>query len=232
VVIYVGEGAGKNDSGKYEIDCVFGNKTLTWSYRVIHLWNIYAESLLETGIPAIIALIGQTRMEKPREVIHKAIQSIKIQVQDKQKQTHLYTILSSLQQNEEVMKMVEQYLEEMEVDLFDTPFLRRVRNEGYEKAISEGKEIWEAAGEEKGIEKGIEKGEINSLRTAILDSLSLRFTISLHDYSWLETQLKNIHQTGLLRFLHKKAILTEEVSTFMEDFQQLNPLDNKELQPA
>ena len=128
--------------------------------------------------------------------------------------------------------MVEQYLEEMEVDLFDTPFLRRVRNEGYEKAISEGKEIWEAAGEEKGIEKGIEKGEINSLRTAILDSLSLRFTISLQDYSWLETQLKNINQTGLLRFLHKKAVLTEEVSTFMEDFQQLNPLDNKELQPA
>ena len=64
VVIYVGEGAGKNDAGKYEIDCLFGNKTLTWSYRVIHLWNISAESLLETGIPAIIALIGQTRMVK------------------------------------------------------------------------------------------------------------------------------------------------------------------------
>jgi hypothetical protein len=64
VVIYVGEGAGKNDTGKYEIDCLFGNKTLLWSYRVIHLWDISAESLLETGIPAIIALIGQTRMVK------------------------------------------------------------------------------------------------------------------------------------------------------------------------
>ena len=217
VVIYVGEGAGKADNGEYAIDCPLGNKTLTWSYRVIHLWEMPAEFFLETGVPALIALIGQTRMEHPRETIIKAINSIQTQVQDKEKQAQLYSIFSSLQQNEEAIKMVEQYLNEMEVDIFDTPLLRRVRgegrNEGYEKAIAEGKELWEADGEER------------SLRNALLDVIALRFNTPINNYRQLETYLNQINDAKLLRTLHQKAILADDFMAFMQNIQS-NPTTN------
>ena len=207
--------------------------------------------MLDTGVPALIALIGQTRMEKPSEVIPKAIQSIKTQVQDKQKQTHLYTILSSLQRNEEVMKMVEQYLDEMEVDLFDTPFLHRVREEGRTEARKEidqaHKEVDQAHKEvdqarkdaEDAYEKALSEekqiwetnGEERSLRNALLDVIALRFNTPINNYRQLETYLNQINDAKLLRSLHQKAILAEDFVAFMQNLQS-NPTTNKVMQPA
>ena len=73
VVIYVGKGAGKNDNGEHTIDCPLGGKTLMWRYRVIRLWEIKAETLLEMDKPSLLALVGQTHIDNPRELLPKVI---------------------------------------------------------------------------------------------------------------------------------------------------------------
>ena len=42
-VLYVGDGAGTDDEGHYEITCPGGGVTLAWHYRVIRLWEMRAE---------------------------------------------------------------------------------------------------------------------------------------------------------------------------------------------
>jgi len=68
-VLYVGEGAGVHDTGDYHIVCPDGGVTLAWRYRVIRLWQMPAEELLALGRPALLTLLGQTRIAEPARVI-------------------------------------------------------------------------------------------------------------------------------------------------------------------
>jgi len=64
-VLYVGDGAGVNDTGDYHIACPDGSLTLAWRYRVIRLWQMPAEELLALNRPALLTLLGQTRIAEP-----------------------------------------------------------------------------------------------------------------------------------------------------------------------
>ena len=226
VVIYVGEGAGKYDTGQYAVAfppsiplLVEGRgAAVTWSYRVIHLWEMSAETLLALDIPALLVLIGQTRIEKPSEIIPKVIQRIKAQVPDTEKLAELLSMMKVLQINKEVSEMVDKYLAEMELDEFDTPYLRELREEAnrkaeenYIKTMDDRKYQW------------IEEGEIKALREFLLESIALRFTAPIISYKQIEAQIENIRDVEVLRSLFKKAIVAPDFNTFSQNAANIIP---------
>jgi hypothetical protein len=62
VVIYVGHGAGRHDMGQHQALAPDGSIRLAWTYRVIRLWEMDAAQVLALGRPALLALVGQTRI--------------------------------------------------------------------------------------------------------------------------------------------------------------------------
>ena len=74
-VFYVGDGAGAGDPGEHQVRCPTGGATLAWHYQVIRLWQMRAEELLALDRPALLTLIGQTRIENPA-VVPQAIEAI------------------------------------------------------------------------------------------------------------------------------------------------------------
>ncbi|MBE2197084.1 MAG: Rpn family recombination-promoting nuclease/putative transposase, partial [Anaerolinea sp.] len=132
VVLYVGEGAGREDNGRYTIHGLADEISLHWQYQVIRLWETPAASLLQLEQPALAALIGQTRMQQPEVELPRALQAIR-SVADEVARQRLLTALVTLLPTEEVTQMVEKLLEESEVLLLDTPYLRRMRELGWQE---------------------------------------------------------------------------------------------------
>ena len=62
VVIYLGHGVGAQDTGRYQMHSPTGTITLAWQYEVVRLWEMPAETLLALQRPALLPLIGQTRI--------------------------------------------------------------------------------------------------------------------------------------------------------------------------
>jgi predicted transposase YdaD len=102
-VLYVGDGAGLHDTGDYQIGCPDGGVTLAWRYRVIRLWQMRAEELLALGRPALLTLIGQTRIEEPARVVPQAVATIG-QVADDEERAGLFAAFTSLLRDEEVVR--------------------------------------------------------------------------------------------------------------------------------
>ena len=46
VVMYIGRGAGVDDTGLYQVNGLDGTPVLAWRYRVIRLWQMQAEALM------------------------------------------------------------------------------------------------------------------------------------------------------------------------------------------
>ena len=143
VVFYVGAGAGIEDTGRHEIQGPAAVAPLVWHYQVVRLWQMSAEDLLALDQPALLALVGQTRLERPAVVLPAVVARLR-QVPDAEARARLLTALLALIPQEEIVTMVEKLLEDD--TLFDSPFLRRIREEGRE----EGRE----AGREEGREEG------------------------------------------------------------------------------
>jgi predicted transposase YdaD len=128
VVIYVGRGAGTRDTGSYQVNGLEGTPTLAWRYRVIRLWQMRAEELLAIGRPALLALIGQTQIETPETVLPDVVARLQ-RVPDPERRGRLLAALTALIPEEEIIVMVERLVDREEL-LLDTPFLRRIREEG------------------------------------------------------------------------------------------------------
>lgn len=103
VVVYVGDGAGRGDTGQYEVWGLGEVSTLRWQYQPLRLWEIDAETLLVLDNPAVLALIGQTRLRQPEMILSQAIASIR-RVSEGEQKERLLTGLVSLLRNEEVLK--------------------------------------------------------------------------------------------------------------------------------
>ena len=188
-VLYVGDGAGANDDGMHHVACHDGDLTLTWHYQVIRLWQMPAEELLALGRPALLTLVGQTRLEEPERLLPRVVARIQ-QTPDAETRKHLFIALLSLMRDEEVMKMTEQLLETIDRDLMlDTPFLRRIRQEGR----AEG---WAA------------------LRLGVLDALALRLDPPATRYRRIEVQLGAINDGDRLRNLLQAALRAANLADF------------------
>jgi predicted transposase YdaD len=225
VVFYVGRGAGAQDEGEYHVNCADGQPALWWRYRVILLWQMKAEELLALGRPALLGLIGQTRMAAPSELLPQVVERIKTATPDPERQSRLLTALVALIDDEEIITMLEELIDEEEL-LLDTPFLQRIRNQGREKGREEGREEGHTKGltkgrEEghtKGLAKGREEGEkigfVTALWRTILEALVLRFDPPASLYKQVEAELTKLTNETDLQRLFAVVIRGETIAEF------------------
>ncbi len=103
-MLYVGEGAGRDDQGQHQVTCPDGGPSLLWRYRVIRLWELPAEDLLNLERPALLPLIGQTQMAHPERIIPEIVQTIG-RLTNTETQARLFTALINLMWDEEVIEM-------------------------------------------------------------------------------------------------------------------------------
>ena len=136
MVLYIGRGAGADDTGLYQVNGLDGTPVLAWRYRVIRLWQMPAEALLVTPQVAPLALVGQTQMASPAEILAAVVTRMR-RVADMERRGHLLTALVALLPEEEMVRMVERLLEDDEL-LLELPYLRRIREEGRAEGRREG----------------------------------------------------------------------------------------------
>jgi hypothetical protein len=135
VVMYIGRGAGADDTGIYQVNGLDGTPVLAWRYRVIRLWQMQAAEIIAARQVAPLALLGQTQMAQP-EVILPAVVTRMRRVADVTLRGHLLTAFLALLPDEEMIRMVERFLEEDEW-LLELPYLRRIRAEGRRQGETE-----------------------------------------------------------------------------------------------
>ena len=202
VGIYVGRGAGAGDIGSYQVNGLDGTPTLAWRYHVIRLWQMRAEELLAMGRPALLALIGQTQIETPEAVLPDVVARLQ-SVPDPERRDRLLTALTALIPEEEMVAMVERMIDREEL-LLDTPFLRRIREEGRTEGRAEGRA--EAA--------------LAARRRSILDVLVVRFDPPVSVYQQIERQLATITDEAHLAQLLAAAVRAESVADFQATMSQ------------
>jgi len=128
VVFYVGKGAGQYDTGIHEITNPKGGIALSWQYKVIRLWKMKAEELVEMDKPTLLGLIGQTQMSEPETLLPKVVKIVKT-LPKFEMQKRLFTEMLLLIEDEEVLKMLERLIENEDL-LLNTPMMRRLRKQG------------------------------------------------------------------------------------------------------
>lgn len=192
VVLYVGQGVGTRDTGDYQLLGPDGTPTLAWRYRVIRLWQMSAEELLALGRPALLALVGQTRIENPEVVFPEVIARMR-SVPDEEMRGRLLSAMVSLMSEEEMVEMVERLLDREEL-LLDTPFLRRIRAEGQEAARASGR--------------------VEGRRRSILETLAWRFDPPISVYQQVERFLETVTDEAQLAELLATAVRAESIAAF------------------
>ena len=212
VVLYVGRGAGAEDAGEHMVSGVNDAVVMSWRYHVIRLWQMPAQDLLTLDSPALLALVGQTRIEQPDVVLPEVVTRLRA-VSDDESRGRLFSALLALIQEEELVAMVERLLEHD--FLLELPYLRRIHEEGRQEGIQEGRQEGIQEGRQEGIQEGIQEGVLATHRRDIMQALSLRFDIQdIADHPIAEL-LEHITDEALLNTLFVAAIQ----STTMAEFQ-------------
>jgi predicted transposase YdaD len=145
IVLYLGRGAGADDTGLYQVHGLAGAPVLAWGYRVIRLWQMPAEALLTTPHVAPLALVGQMQMTQPEATLPAVVARMR-QVADVEQRGHLLTAFMALLLEEEMVSMVERLLEDDEL-LLELPYLQRIREAGREEGREAGREEGRREGE-------------------------------------------------------------------------------------
>ena len=180
VVFYVGTGAGVDDAGRHEIQGPAAVAPLVWHYQVVHLWQMPAEDLLALDQPALLALVGQTRLDRPTVLLPAVVARLR-QVPDAEARGRLLTVLLALLPQGEMVTMVEKLLEDERL-LLDTPYLRRLREEGREE------------------------GQLAGRRRSIVDALTLRFAPPEATIQQVEQYVETLTDEATLERLFATAI--------------------------
>ncbi len=204
VVFYVGRGAGAEDTGQYAVNGLDGTPTLTWRYQPIRLWQMSATELLAIGSPALLAFIGQTRIETPEVVLPEVVTRIR-SVADRELRGRLFSALTTLIHEEEMVAMVEKLIEREEL-LLDTPYLRRIRNEGREEGQAQGRTT----------------GALMARRRSILETLAWRFDPPISVYQLVEQHLETLTDEPHLARLLAVAIRADSMAAFQAALIQEN----------
>jgi predicted transposase YdaD len=205
VVIYVGRGAGAEDTGRHQLNGPDGMPALLWHYRVIRLWQMDAEELLALGHPALLALVGQTRIVTPATILPDVVTRIQ-QLPDAELRRRALAAFVALLPDEEMVAMVERLIDHEDL-LLDTPFLRRLR----EEARAEGQA------------QGLEEGMLVARRRSILDVLVVRFDPPGSVYRQLEQHLETITEESRLVDLLTMAIRAHSMAAFQAALEQTHP---------
>jgi hypothetical protein len=135
VVLYIGRGAGADDTGLYHVAGLDGTPVLSWRDRVMRLWQMPAPELLAIEPGAPLALVGQTQMAQPEVTLPTVGTRIR-QVPDSALRSRLFTARLALLPAEEMLTMVERLLEHDDL-VMELPYLRRVREAGRRQGEAE-----------------------------------------------------------------------------------------------
>ncbi len=200
VVLYVGQGAGVNDTGKHQVNGPSSEATLSWQYEVIRLWQLPAEDLLALDRPALLALVGQTRITQPEIILPAVVTRLRSEP-DLDIRSRLIASLLALMPEEEMIQMVENLIEEDGL-LLDTPYLRRIREEGRQEGRQEG---------------------LAMNRRHILQTLVFRFALSETDTQPLAQQLDALVDEAQLERLFTAAMQSPSIEAFHDVMQQELP---------
>ncbi len=137
IVLYLG-GAGAQDTGQHVRYDLPGQVRLSWRYDVLHLWQLDGEEFLKLERPALLALIGQTRIRQPEQTIPQAVGRIIHETSGEQREQLLAELLL-LCSDEEIATMAEQIITR-DYGLPETPIMRKLREEGRREGYQEGRE--------------------------------------------------------------------------------------------
>lgn len=198
VVFYVGAGAGVDDTGHHTVSGPADIVPLAWEYQVVRLWQMSAEELLALEQPALLALVGQTRVDRPAVVLPAVVARLHA-VTDAEARGRLLTALLALLPGEEMIAMVERLLED-ETGLLDSPYLRRIRQEGREE--------------------GREEGALEMRRSSIVEALTLRFAPPPEVLQQVRQSLEACSEEAALAQLFMAAIRSASLTEFQEAMEQ------------
>jgi predicted transposase YdaD len=102
---------------------------------VVPLWQLEAETLLALNRPALLALIGQTRIQQPQQTIPQAVASL-VQGTSGEQRERLLAEFLLLCTDEEIATMAEQIITR-DYGLPETPMMRKLREQGREEGREE-----------------------------------------------------------------------------------------------
>ena len=211
VVVYIGQGVGKRDTGMHRVTQPDGSICMEWHYKVLRLWEMDAETLLEMDNPALLPLVGQMRMQEPAKVLPQVVQRLHA-VEDAQQRKQRLSLLVTLIEDREVLDIMTQLIERKEL-LLDTPFLRDIRQEGLEEGLEKGlSRLVEER--KKALEQGIEQGELRTRRNSIVETLQVRFNLSEEACQQLASRLEAISDEQQLHTLFRQALLAADMDAF------------------
>jgi predicted transposase YdaD len=211
LVLYVGHGAGRHDNGQYQVAGLDGHPALHWHYQVLRLWEMDAKELLELDRPELLPLVGQTHMEQPAQVLPQVVARLR-DVPEREARGRLLTELLALITDTEVLTMTEQLIEMEEDVLIDSPYLRRIREQGVMQGLEQGRE--------EGFERGMAQGHKVALRENILDALSERFNPPVKMYRAIEQAVGSLNDEKTLRSLFTTVLRVETVEEFRQVVEQ------------
>jgi flagellar biosynthesis/type III secretory pathway protein FliH len=140
------------------------------------------------------------------------------QVSDAEQRGRLLTALTSLMSNQEDLEMVEKLIE-VEDELLDTPYLRRIREQAREEGLVEGKE----EGLTEGLLKGKEEGLVTGLRQAILETITLRFDPVASIYRQASHRLDQLMDREQLQQALAAAVQAEDMAAFTARLDEIAP---------
>ena len=215
VVLYVGAGAGAGDTGEYALTNFMDQPSLAWRYDVIRLWELEADAVLQMDKPALLALVGQMRMTEPERIVPAVLGRIQA-VPDGEQRSELLTALINLIGDEGVLKMIERMID---MELLDTPYLRRIRQESWEKGVGEGRREGVEEGRREGVEEGRREGVEEGLRAAVLAAVTARFNPPVQTFQRLEHRLRHVRDVSALPRLLETIIRANTLDEFQSQLE-------------
>ncbi len=129
-------GVGADDTGVHTT-VGFDNHGITWRYRVLHLWRMTAEELLAAGRPAVLALIGQTRISDPHATADAVIAQVNT-ITDRRTRATVLDELLALCTDKELTMIFESLIQSGKLP--ETEGMRMLKNLGREEGIAVGRE--------------------------------------------------------------------------------------------
>jgi len=224
VVVYVGQGAGKDDEGSHAFYRLDGKAVISWYYDVLRLWEMTAEELLALDKPTLLGLVGQTKVTDPAKVVPLIVAGLE-KITDTEKRGRILTAMLALINEEEFFAMLEQKF--VEEELFtNTPYMIRMRKMEAEEERRAQEEQRRAQEEERRIqeERKEERKEttLATLQKSILRILQMRFTPPEAVLGQLETALGQVANEEPLQTLFEVALKADSISTFQAALAQLS----------
>jgi predicted transposase YdaD len=211
VVLYTERYAGQDDTGLYRIEDGQGRATLEWRYSPLLLWQMSGAEIVQTGRPALLPLVSLTRPADLPAVLPEVVALVRQQT-DAELRARLFNGLLALSSDEEMLKMIENFLASDEYE-FESPYLRRWREKGRTEGLTEGL----TRGRTEGLTQGRTAGQLEGMRQAVLTLTATRFDPPLSKARVLESYLDRVSDEAKLEALIVRLAVASDFDAVLAD---------------